>query len=227
MLFLYAVLAGITLALTPSFLSILLVSVGLHANRPTVRPSMFVVGMMAGFATVGYISATSGSIFGISSQVIQIVAGVLLALFGLTVTLEGFKRQQAPTSPVQPVGNTSSALSDVRGFFGGIFFGAIWSPSVSAVFTSVLAVAGSGRFVAASMLLFAAYVFGAGLVVILFDHVMNDLLVRYGRHHTFARFVSIPLGLSVIFIALIGVLGLMDTFHTFLIPLTPFMYFTL
>jgi cytochrome c-type biogenesis protein len=180
----------------------------------------FVAGFSLVFVTAGAGAAFVGSALLRYERTLQIVAGLLLILFGLAV---------AGALPDRILSRERRALPfrPPRGIFGagltGIAFSLAWTPCAGPILASILTIAASGSHPVGGALLLLVYSLGLGIPFVLFGLLFAKLvsvLEWAKRHHRPIQIVSGGLlalyGLLIVFgqlgwlSSLLGGRGLFD-----------------
>ncbi|UCG00010.1 MAG: cytochrome c biogenesis protein CcdA [Spirochaetaceae bacterium] len=213
-------LSPCVLPLIPSYLSLIGgVSVQDLGERKRskvfLRTVLFVLGFSIVFIALGVLFSGTGGFFSGATQIINIVAGVLVIVLGLNFIFNfwkflNFEKRLHMRS--SPTGRLGALLL-------GMAFGGGWTPCVGPILASILFLAGSSAQVLQGTLLLAVYSLGLGLPFILAGLFFSQFLgarERMKRHFDTLRIVS---GAFLVLIGLLIALGRLQRFNIFLFRL--------
>jgi cytochrome c-type biogenesis protein len=213
-------LSPCVLPLIPSYLSLIGgVSVQNLGERQRsklfLRTLLFVAGFSIVFIALGVLFSGTGGFFTGITQIINIVAGVLVILLGLNFIFNFWKflnfekRLHMRASPTGWIG----------ALLLGMAFGAGWTPCVGPILASILFLAGSSAQILQGTVLLVVYSIGLGLPFILAGLFFSRFLgyrERLKRHFDTLRILS---GVFLVLIGLLIALGRLQRFNIFLFRL--------
>lgn len=219
LLFFYTVLAGISGVLTPGFLPVLFVVLGLGGGQAKSHPSSVVMGFLISFGLMGPVILLQRVFLGIPLTVWHVVSGAVLIALGAWVVLRSWRRR----------GNPQEAGPDAWpiGFFGGLALGSVFIPCVGSVMGTVVLLAQTGAFATSVGFLFAAYALGIGIPALFITHLITDLFHRFWKTHPQSHLFPIVLGSLVIAVGWVYLLGFDEVLMRAFVPLSPFIFFAL
>jgi len=178
----FALLAGAGTAVSPCVLPILpaLLSAGATGGRR--RPVGIVVGLVVSFVVTVVGLATALDELGLGTDVLRILAIVVLVAFGATLIVPQLAdRIEAPMSRLQRFGPRSKG----HGFWSGIGVGAalgfVYAPCAGPILAAVISVSASRGVSVALVAVAAAYAVGSGVVLLVLALGGRRLLDRVRR----------------------------------------------
>lgn len=148
-----------------------------HAIRMRVMgdASLFVLGFSFVFVTLGITATTFGRFVTHSLPALQLVGGVMVAVFGLHLTgfvrLPGLYRERRVQLMRRPAGRLGAIVV-------GLAFGAGWTPCVGPVLASILLYASMTASMGQGMLLLATYAIGLGIPFLVSAYAFETFLAR-------------------------------------------------
>jgi cytochrome c-type biogenesis protein len=163
------------------------------------RWSTFVQGVyfILGFASfimivMGLVSTALSDVFVRGKDVIRIVGGIALIVFGL-FTLKIINIPALYSDTRRGLGGVSRTVGGAQSFVTGLSFAAGWSPCIGPFLGAILSMAATAEALPQRLALLAAYVFGLGipflLVAALADRML-PLLAKLKRHMRKIELVS-------------------------------------
>jgi len=176
------------------------------------RTLFFTLGFSAVFVALGIVFSGSGMLFaGNAARIVTIVAGALIALFGLNMIFDFIKvlnREARAHVSSRPAGAAGA-------FVVGMAFGAGWTPCIGPVLMSILFMASQAGGTGKAVLLLSAYSLGLALpflAVGLFFDRMTPLLNWFKKRGREIRIIS---GVLLIVIGLAMALGKLTSLTSF------------
>lgn len=158
----------------------------------------FVIGFSVVFVTLGIITGWVGFALSQYLTLIRKISGSLLVAFGIFMLVAlkmpqlNYEKRLAPTSKV--------ATGYLRSFLTGVIFTLAWTPCVTPVLGSIMALAWASETAAQGGYLLAIYSLGLGLPFLIigaaFDSV-SPLLKRINRYSTLIYIISGALLIAV------------------------------
>ena len=171
----------------------------------------FVLGFTVVFSALGAITGLAGVVINPNSPVVQGVSGSLLILFGLFMLATqrfswlNFERRLSPS-----LGRKTSYL---RSFLIGGVFTLAWTPCVSPILGSILALAwGSSETAWQGGYLLAVYSLGLGIPFLIIGAAFGSLTPLLRRLSRYSAWVYNISGLLLIAVGLVIITGNMDWF---------------
>ncbi len=160
-----------------------------------INSSVFISGFSLVYILLGVFSSFVGHILSAYYDVIRIVGGIIIILFGLEVmgilkirTLMGDHRVHLHSKP--------------RGYFGsfilGLTFGAGWTPCIGPILGSILLYAGTAGSVWYGFKLLLTYSLGLGIPFMATALAINSFLSHYGAIQKYMKIIMILSGLLLI-----------------------------
>lgn len=180
-------LAGILSTLSPCVLPliplVLAGALGSHRRGPWALSA----GLALSFAVIGTTVAASGTLLGLSPNVIRAVGAVLLALFGVVLLSPALQsRTSLLLSPLSGAGNQALQRFQPNGLAGqfaiGLLLGLVWSPCVGPTLGSAVALASQGSNLVQIAVLMALFGVGASLPLLLIGQLSHDVMRQWRGH---------------------------------------------
>jgi len=210
-------LSPCVLPLIPSYLSLIGgVSVQELGERKKsklfVRTLLFVLGFSVVFIALGVLFSGTGGFLSGATQIVNIVAGVVVIVLGLNFIFNFWKflnMEKRLHMHSAPTGWLGALLL-------GMAFGAGWTPCVGPILASILFLAGTSAQILQGTLLLAVYSLGLGLPFILAGLFFSRFLgarERMKRHFDTLRIVS---GVFLVIIGALIALGRLQRFNILL-----------
>ncbi len=160
-----------------------------------INSLLFVAGFSSIFVLLGASSTTLGRLFFQYRDVVRIIGGVLIIIFGLFVAgilnLNFLMRERRLELKERPAGLIGS-------FFIGMTFGAGWTPCIGPILGSILIYASTKDSILYGMELLAVYSIGLGLPFVISALAINIFLSYMKRIHRYMRYVMVLSGLILI-----------------------------
>jgi len=221
-----AFFAGTLTVINPCILPLLPIVVAAAFANGNLGTAALLLGLVAGFATLGVIVNATGALFGVSETVLRNVVAVLLLLFAAVLLIPALERRFS--NMVAPVGAAGANLAARAGNYGiagqfavGILLGAVWAPcsgpSVGAALS--LAVEAGGYLAAAARM--TAFALGAALVLFLVAIGARSLATRGGGVAKVAPFAKKIAGGAFLLVAVLMLSGLDKRVEAGLLDLMP------
>lgn len=155
----------------------------------------FVVGFTFIFVLLGASSTTIGRLFFQYRDVVRIIGGIAIIIFGLFVAgilnLNFLMRERRLELKERPAGLIGS-------FFIGMTFGAGWTPCIGPILGSILIYASTRDSVLYGMGLLAVYSMGLGIPFVLSALAINLFLSYMKKINQYMRYVMLLSGLILI-----------------------------
>ena len=177
------------------------------------RMVTFVQGLffVAGFATFivglfGFIGTVLGDYFFEAKEVVRIVGGVALIIFGL-FTLRIINIPILYSDTRRGLGGPPRSVSSVQSYLTGLSFAAGWTPCIGPFLGAILSLSVTADQIGIRLLLLTAYTLGLGvpfLLVALLADRLTPVLTKLKRN---MRLIEIISGLLLIAIGVVQVSG--------------------
>jgi len=183
-------------------------------KETVVNSLLFIFGFSLVFVSLGAAASLIGQLLFQYRDVIRIVGGVIIIIFGLYITgafrLSFLDLERRFHLKVKPAGYFGS-------FLVGITFAAAWIPCIGPILGSILILAGTTRTLHSGISLLIFYSLGLGLPFFITSLVLNSALVYFKR---IEKYMGLIAKISGIFLALIGILLLTNHFQSIITYLT-------
>ena len=183
-------------------------------NRAAVRKLtivhslIFILGFSIVFVALGASATAIGNILGRYKEVIRIVGGIVVIVFGIHITglinlkfLESEKKVHIRNKPAGYIGT----------LLVGITFGAGWTPCIGPILGSILYIAINMKTVYSGVLLLTAYSLGLGVPFFLSSLAINSFLAYFEKFRKYIKAVTVVSG---VFLVIIGLLIVSNHFTT-------------
>jgi thioredoxin:protein disulfide reductase len=163
--FVWVVLLGVALNLTPCVYPLISVTVAFFGGRTgshrsgVRRAVVYVLGICLTFSALGVTAALTGSLFGAALQRPAVLAGVAALCVGLAASNFGLYQLRMPAALAQRLGG--GAEGDLGAFLMGLTMGLVAAPCIGPIVVALLVFVGTQQSVLLGLALFAAL--GAGL----------------------------------------------------------------
>lgn len=162
-----------------------------------IHSLIFILGFTAVFVALGASATAIGNVFSKYKDVIRLVGGIIVILFGIHITglinlkfLESEKKVYIKNKPT--------------GYFGtllvGITFGAGWTPCIGPILGSILYLAMNMKTVYSGIVLLTSYSLGLGVPFFLSSLAINSFLVYFKRFRKYVKIITIASGIFLIII---------------------------
>ena len=192
-------------------------TVGIHA-RLIISAISFALGVTTIFVLLGMGATVVGTAFAQWKGALQIVAAVLLALFGLhflgLLRIRLFYREARFHSRLPATGL-------IGGYITGLAFGFGWTPCVGPALTGVLIVAGSYDNVWKGAALLFSYGIGMTAPFVFAAMFARPFLGWIDRHRTLMRYTEKVMGVVLILFAILIGTGSVERIAGWLLTVAP------
>ena len=182
-------------------------------RRAAMHASIFVLGFMVVFVTLGATATAFGAALQRVLPLLQRIGGVLIAMFGLVLLgalrILPLMRERRMHLSTRPAGVAGS-------FAIGIAFGAGWTPCVGPVLASILLYAGMDATATRGMLLLATYALGLGAPFLLAAVGLNWFLARSHHLARWLRPIEMLTGAILVLVGMLLVTGRFGALTAFL-----------
>ena len=167
----------------------------------------FVLGFSVVFIFLGASASFLGNIIFQNKDILRIIGGVLIILFGLNILgLFKFKfLQHKNRFNISP-----KSVNIFSSFLIGMGFAATWSPCLDPILGSILIVASNNSNVYYGMFLLSIYSLGIALPFMLFAIFINYILDILKKTTFILQFINT---ISGVFLIIIGILLLINQLH--------------
>ncbi len=212
MSYLISFLEGIITFLSPCLLPLLPIYLAFFAassdgdTRRTLRNAFgFVLGFTVVFLAFGALAGTLGALLVRYQHVVDIVCGILVILFGLSV----LDVLPIPLFRERGMSQGGASVNFWTALVFGIIFSVGWTPCVGPFLGAALVLAGQKQHLLQGMLLLLCYSAGLGIPYLLSALLIDQLSGAFDwikRHYRIIRLVS---GILLILIGVLMLFGLM------------------
>ena len=182
----------------------------------TSHSLLFILGFSTIFILMGASASYLGQLLAQYQYWIMKVGGVLIIILGIHFTgiiqlpfLQMEKRFEMRSKPLGYVGS----------FLVGIIFAAGWTPCIGPILSTILIYASTSKSFTTGVWLLALYSIGLGIPFFLSSLAFNSFLSAFNRIKRYMRVITFISGL---FLIVIGILFLTDTFKEINIYLNMF-----
>ncbi len=173
----------------------------------TLHSLCFIIGFSTIFILMGASASYLGQILVEYQDIIMKVGGGLIILLGIHFTgliripfLQMERRIELRKKPFGYLGS----------FLVGVVFAAGWTPCIGPILSTILIYASTAQNLTTGILLLAVYSMGLGIPFFLSSLAFNSFLSTFDRIKRYMRWITL---ISGIFLVIIGILFLTDTFR--------------
>lgn len=173
----------------------------------TVHSLLFILGFSSVFILMGASASYLGQLLARYQDWIMKGGGILIILLGIHFTgiinlpfLQMEKRIELRKKPLGYLGS----------FLVGIIFAAGWTPCIGPILSTILIYASTSKNFTTGIFLLAVYSMGLGIPFFLSSLAFNSFLLTFEKMKRFMRVITIASG---VFLIIIGILILTDTFR--------------
>jgi cytochrome c-type biogenesis protein len=216
-----ALLGGLLTVLSPCILPITPIIVGRSLQSHRFGPVALVVGLVAGFATVGSLLGVTAAWFTGLTNILRAVAIALLLGLGLLTVFPSWRDRVFSTFSIQNQIKEPERIGLTGEFWLGTQLGLLWTPCAGPVLGSILVLAAAQHQVAGAFVLLVAYGFGAAVPLLAIAYGSR----RISQHMTRLRPYSARLqrlgGGMIVVTAIAILLGWDVQLQLWLAPLFP------
>jgi len=172
-----------------------------------IHSLLFILGFSVLFTALGASASLLGQFLSEYRDVIRIVGGILIILFGLFISgifslsfLQQEKKFHLQHKPLGYIGT----------FFVGVTFAAGWTPCVGPILSSILLYASTAENMISGVFLLLAYSLGLGLPFFICALALNSFLATFQKAR---RYIGLFTKIGGILLILVGVLLLTNSFE--------------
>jgi len=173
----------------------------------TVHSLLFILGFSSVFILMGASASYLGQLLARYQDWIMKGGGILIILLGIHFTgiinlpfLQMEKRIELRKKPLGYLGS----------FLVGIIFAAGWTPCIGPILSTILIYASTSKNFTTGIFLLVVYSMGLGIPFFLSSLAFNSFLLTFEKMKRFMRVITIASG---VFLIIIGILILTDTFR--------------
>ncbi|MBT3272688.1 MAG: cytochrome c biogenesis protein CcdA [Spirochaetales bacterium] len=175
----------------------------------------FVIGFSIVFMVLGILFSSTFALLGGATQIINIIAGIVVILLGLNFIFDfwkilniekRFQMEKRPTSK-------PAAL------LFGMAFGAGWSPCIGPILSSILFLAGTSGSLGRGIVLLSIYSIGLGLPFLLTGLFLPFALKQLDKIKKHLKSIKIGSGVFLIFVGALILFGRLQKLNIFLFSL--------
>ncbi|WP_455382233.1 cytochrome c biogenesis CcdA family protein [Salinispira pacifica] len=174
-----------------------------------IRTLLFVAGFSVVFILLGVLFSGTGFLFSNVSMIINLVAGLVVALLGLNMIFDFWKFLNIERR-VHFSGRPSGYLGSVA---IGMAFGAGWTPCVGPILAGILFLAGNSGSIGQGVLYLSAYSIGLGLPFLLASLFFRQVTEQLSRLKRYFGPIRITSGLLLLGIGLLIAFGRLQQFN--------------
>jgi len=173
-----------------------------------IHSLLFIAGFSFVFILMGASATYLGQLFATHQSWMMKVGGILIVILGIHFTgliripfLQMEKRFELREKPLGLLGS----------FLVGVVFAAGWTPCIGPILSTILIYASTSQKFSTGILLLTLYSMGLGLPFFISSLAFNSFLFAFEKIKRYMRVITL---ISGIFLILIGILMLTDTFRT-------------
>jgi len=173
-----------------------------------IHSLLFIAGFSFVFILMGASATYLGQLLATHQSWIMKVGGILIVILGIHFTgliripfLQMEKRFELREKPLGLLGS----------FLVGVVFAAGWTPCIGPILSTILIYASTSQKFSTGILLLTLYSMGLGLPFFISSLAFNSFLFAFEKIKRYMRVITLSSG---IFLILIGILMLTDTFRT-------------
>jgi len=168
---------------------------------------LFILGFSALFTALGASASLLGQFLSEHRDIIRIVGGILIILFGLLISgiisLSFLQQEKKFHLQHKPIGYLGT-------FFVGVTFAAGWTPCVGPILSSILLYASTAENMVSGIFLLLAYSLGLGLPFFACSLALNTFLNTFQKAR---RYIGLFTKIGGVLLILVGVLLLTNSFE--------------
>ena len=168
---------------------------------------LFILGFSVLFTALGASASLLGQFLSEYRDIIRIIGGVLIILFGLFISgifslsfLQQEKKFHLQHKPIGYIGT----------FFVGVTFAAGWTPCVGPILSSILLYASTAENMLSGVFLLLAYSLGLGIPFFACSLALNTFLATFQKAR---RYIGLFTKIGGVLLVLVGVLLLTNSFE--------------
>ena len=172
-----------------------------------IHSFLFILGFSALFTALGASASLLGQFLSEHRDIIRIVGGILIILFGLFISgifslsfLQQEKKFHLQNKPLGYLGT----------FFVGVTFAAGWTPCVGPILSSILLYASTAENMVSGIFMLLAYSLGLGLPFFACSLALNTFLATFQKAR---RYIGLFTKIGGVLLILVGVLLLTNSFE--------------
>lgn len=168
-----------------------------------IRTLFFVLGFTIVFVLLGVLFSGSGMLFGGGGRVVNIIAGIVVAVLGLNIIFDFWKFlniERKVQLAERPAGHIGAALI-------GMAFGAGWTPCIGPILASILLLAGTSGSVGTGVALLIAFSLGLGLPFIVASLFFTRVVASLKRIKQHLPTIKVTSGVLLIAVGVLIAFG--------------------
>ncbi|OED42260.1 cytochrome C biosynthesis protein [Chromatiales bacterium (ex Bugula neritina AB1)] len=181
MTFFWAWLAGVLTLINPCVLPLLpvIIAGAFQGNRH--GPIYMAVGLTVSFTVVGVLVTAFGHLIGLSEEVINRVAAIMMIIFG-TILLIPVAQEKLATVAAPLASGANNRMYNVKAqgaagqFYIGLLLGAVWSPCVGPTLGGAIGLAATGEGLMQATLTMISFGIGVSTILLLLSYGSRELL---------------------------------------------------
>lgn len=175
--------AGLLTLINPCVLPILPIVLAASVQNNRLGPLALAAGMSVSFVVLGLFISTIGYGIGLSEEVVNQGAAVLMILFGLTLLIPQFggvfARATNGLAMRADAGIDGLEQQDLRGqFMGGVLMGAVWSPCIGPTLGGAIALASQGQSLAWAGLIMVFFALGVSSIILALAYGARSAIMK-------------------------------------------------
>lgn len=187
MVLFWAYVAGLLTLINPCVLPLLPIIIASAMQQTRLGPVALAAGLIVSFTVVGVVVTAFGHLIGLTPELLNQIAAILMIVFGLVLLVpraSGFFAQLA--TPM--AGGANARLeqaegSGVRGQFGiGILLGAVWSPCIGPTLGGAISLAASGTGLSQAAVTMLFFGFGVSTMLLALAYGSREVLAKRQGH---------------------------------------------
>ncbi len=222
-LLLFAFLAGIVTVLSPCILPVLPIVLSGSLTGGKKRPFGIMLGFILSFTFFTVFSFALFKAFGISSEVLRLVAVVVLGLFGASLFLPHF--QEWMEQLMSKIASKGPKQTQKEGFGGGVIvglsLGLFWTPCVGPILASVITLAATSAVTLEAILITLSYAIGTALPMFFIIYSGRKALYKIPWVTRNVAKIQKIFGVLMVLLAVALYLNLDRQFQTFILDTFP------
>lgn len=181
---LIAYLAGVITILSPCVLPLLPIVLGGALSAHRRGPWALAAGLVVSFTAFGLLVSTMGFAIGLTPQLLNKIAAVIMIAFGMVLLIEPLQTRFFALA-TQATGLLNAQVSGYSPeglggqFFLGAVLGAVWTPCVGPTLGAAIALAASGQAVGYAGLVMLMFALGTATSLLVIMIGSREMLARH------------------------------------------------
>jgi len=221
-LILFAFLAGIVTILSPCILPILPIVLSGSLSGGKRRPLGVIVGFIISFTFFAIFSFLIADALGFSTEILRLIAVVMLIIFGLMILIPSFQLMfERLSARLSFIGQGTQKTGFTGGFGIGLTLGLIWTPCVGPILASVLTLAATSQITLQLVIITLAYSIGTAIPLFFIAYGGKKALTTLPFLKRNAVKIQKAFGVLIILTALMIYFSIDRKFQTFILQVFP------